>query len=211
MITGRHEDAAALLAELATEASTDRERVDVADSRAITLGLLLGREDEAVAVVNDTLAFVDEPELVDPLRASLAIVLVQIPKPAAAIEAARPLLDRPGDPFFYRGAYAASMALAISGALDDAIELGRRGHEAHVALGTAVRFRPEAQFIGPVYALCAAGRLGEAADLASRGYDAAVAAHDTDLQASFALLTDWSPSTAAGSSPPGATSTKPPP
>ena len=89
---------AALLAELATEAITDRERVDVADSHAITLGLLLGREDEAVAVVNETLALVDEPELVDPLRASLAIVLVQVPRPAAAIEAARPLLDRPGDP-----------------------------------------------------------------------------------------------------------------
>ena len=47
MITGRHEEASALLAELATRATTDREHVDVADSRAITLGLLLGRVDEA--------------------------------------------------------------------------------------------------------------------------------------------------------------------
>ena len=115
MLTGHHEDANVLLAGLATEATTPRERVDVADSRAITLGLLLGREDEAVAIVNETLALVHEPELVDPLRASLAIVLVQVPRPAAAIEAARPLLDRPADPFFYRGAYAGSLALADLG------------------------------------------------------------------------------------------------
>ena len=76
----------------------------------------------------------------------------------------------------------------ISGALDDAIELGRRGHDAHVALGTGIRFRPEAQFIGSVLALCGAGRLGEADVLASRGHDAAVTAHDTDLEAAFALL-----------------------
>ena len=80
------------------------------------------------------------------------------------------------------------MALAISGALDEAIEVGRRGHAVHSAFGTAVRFRPEAQFIGPVYALCAAGRPGEAAILAEQGYDAAVTADDTDLQATFALL-----------------------
>jgi DNA-binding CsgD family transcriptional regulator len=188
MITGRHEDAAVLLRELAAEASTDRERVDVADDRAITLGLLLGREDEAVAVVNETLVLVDDPELVDPLRASLAIVLVQIPRPAAAIQAARPLLDRPDDPVFYRGAYAASMALAISGSLAEAIELGWRGHEAHAAVGTALRFLPEAQFIGLVYALCGAGRLDDAARLAGQGFEAAVAAHDADLQAGFALL-----------------------
>jgi DNA-binding CsgD family transcriptional regulator len=188
MITGHHDDAAALLAELATEARTDRERVDVADDRTITLGLLLGREQEAVAVATDALAHLDPPELADPLRASLAVVLLQIPRPAAAIEAARPLLDRPDDPLFYRGAYAASMALAISGALDDAIELGWRAHETHEALGAAIRFRPEAQFIAPVYALCGAGRLDEAALLASRGFDAAVAARDTDLQATFALF-----------------------
>lgn len=188
MITGRHEEASALLAELATRATTDREHVDVADSRAITLGLLLGRVDEARAVVDHAVAVVNEPELVDPLHASLANVLMQVPRPAAAIEAARPLLDRPDALMFYRGAYAASMALAISGALDEAIELGRRGHDAHLALGATIRFRPEAQLIAPVYAHCGAGRLNEAGVLASRGHDAAVTAHDTDLQATFALL-----------------------
>ena len=42
LLLGRHEEAAALLDELAVEATTDQQRVDVADSRAITLGLFLG-------------------------------------------------------------------------------------------------------------------------------------------------------------------------
>ena len=109
MITGRHEDASALLAALATEARTDRERVDVADSHAITLGLLLGREHEAVAVMTDTLALVDEP--------------------GWSIRWAR-----------------------------RSPSCWCRSH-GHLALGTSVRFRPEGQFTGPVYALCAAGRL----------------------------------------------------
>ena len=188
LLVGRHEEAAALLEDLAREAATDQQRVDVADSRAITLGLYLGREQEALDVVNEVLALVDDDELVDSLAASLAIVLAQAPKPAAAIEAARPLLDRPASASFHRGAYAASVALALSGALDEAIEVGRRGHDAHAAMGSAIHFLPEAQFIGPVLALCAAGRAGEAGELVARGYDAAVSGHHADLQASFALL-----------------------
>ncbi len=115
MLLGRHEQAAALLDDLAGEATTDQQHVDVADSRAIALGLYLGREHEALAVVNETLTLVHDPDLVDRLRASLAIVLAQAPKPRLAIEAARPLLDRPTSPSFPRGAYAASVAAGAVG------------------------------------------------------------------------------------------------
>jgi DNA-binding CsgD family transcriptional regulator len=188
MLVGRHEEAAALLADLAGEATTDQQRVDVADSRTITLGVYLGREDEAMAVVSETLAAVHDEDLVDPLRASLAMVLVQASKPAATIDAVRPLLDRPASASFHRGAYAASMALAISGSLEEAIEVGQRGYEAHAAIGSTIHFLPEAQFIGPVLALGAAGRAVEADELATRGYDAAVAARHADVQANFAVL-----------------------
>ncbi len=188
MLLGRHEQAAALLDDLAGEATTDQQRVDVADSRAIALGLYLGREHEALAVVNETLTLVHDPDLVDRLRASLAIVLAQAPKPRLAIEAARPLLDRPTSPSFPRGAYAASVALALSGALEEAIEVARSGHEAHAAIGAAAHFLPETQFIGAVLALCAAGRAVDADELVAQGYDAAVGAQHADLQAAFALL-----------------------
>ncbi len=187
MIAGRHEAAAALLAELAAEASTDRQRVDVADSRAIVLGLYLGREQEATEVVEATLAEVSDPELVDPLRASLAIVLAQAPRPAAAIDAVQPLLARPDGSCFYRATYAASIAMATCGRLADAISVGTQGYDAHARLGPAVRFLAEAQYIGTALALIGIGRPGDAAALVRAGYDAAVAARDGDLQAAFAL------------------------
>jgi DNA-binding NarL/FixJ family response regulator len=188
MLVGRHEEAATLLGELAGEAMTDPQRVEVADSRALVLGLYLGREDEALDVVNETRALVDDVELIDPLIASLATVLAQAPKPVAALETARPLLDRPASPSFHRGAYAAAVALALMGGLDEAIDVGRRGYEVHSSMGRAVHFLPEAQFIGPVLALCGAGRLADADEMVARGYDAAVSGRHADLQAAFNLL-----------------------
>jgi DNA-binding CsgD family transcriptional regulator len=187
MIAGRHEAAAAMLADLAAEASTDRQRVDVADSRAIVLGLYLGREREAAEVVEATLAAVSDTDLVDPLRASLAIVLAQAPRPAAAIEAVQPLLTRPEGSCFHRATYAASIAMATYGRLADAVSIGTQGYDAHARLGPEVRFLAEAQFIGTALALIGMGRPGEAAELVQKGYDAAVAARDGDLQAAFAL------------------------
>jgi DNA-binding NarL/FixJ family response regulator len=188
MLIGRHDDAAALLAGLAGEATTDEERVNVADSRAITLGVYLGRESEAIAVVEEARTLVHDVDLIDPLLASLAFVLVQAVKPAAAIDVVRPLLDRPSSASFHRGAYAASMALALSAPLEEAIEVGLRGYDAHAAIGSTIHFLPEAQLIGPVLALGAAGRPVEAGQLAARGYDAAVAARHADVQANFAVL-----------------------
>jgi DNA-binding CsgD family transcriptional regulator len=187
MIAGRHEAAAAMLADLADEATTDEQRVDVADSRTLVLGLYLGREQEAIDVVEVTLADVADAELGDPLRASLAIVLAQAPRPASAIEAARPLLSRPDGSCFYRATYAASIAMATLGRLADAVSVGTQGYEAHAQLGSAVRFLAEAQFIGTALALVGLGRPGDAVELIQKGYDAAVAARDADLQAAFAL------------------------
>jgi DNA-binding CsgD family transcriptional regulator len=187
MLVGRHDDAATLLAALAEEATTDEERVNVADSRAITLGVYLGREDEAVSVVQQALTVVGDIDLVDPLLVSLSFVLVQASRPAAAVETVRPLLERPASPCFHRAAYAASLALSLSGSLDEAIDVGQRGFEAHTLIGAGVHFLPEAQFLGPVQALYGAGRLDEADELIRRGYAAAVATGHADVQANFAI------------------------
>ena len=187
MLVGRHEDAAALLAELATEADRDEERVAVADSRAITLGVYLGRADEARCVVSEVLVTIEDLDLTDALLASLAFVLVQTSEPRAAVDTVRPVLARPSSPAFHRAAYAASVALALTGKLDEAIDVGRRGWSQHTAIGSSIHFLAEAQFFGAVYAECAAGRPANADDLTSRGYEAAVVARHADVQANFAI------------------------
>ena len=187
MKTGRHEEAAYLLAELATEASTDKDRVDVAESRVLVLGLYLGRARDALAVLDETIAVVPDAELIDQVRASAVNILARAPRPLEAIEAARLILDRPDSPFFWRAAGAASIAMSVCGRLEDAIAVGRQGYEARTRLGIRAGYLSEAQFVGPVCALLASGKPHEAADLAAKGYDAAVAARDSDLQAAFAM------------------------
>ena len=128
-----------------------------------------------------------DAELVDQVRASVANILARAPRPLEAIEAARPLLDRPDSPLFWRAAGAASIAMSVCGRLGDAIAVGQQGYEARNRLGVTAGYLSEAQFVGPVCALLAWGKPHEAADLAAKGYDAAVAARDGDLQAAFAM------------------------
>jgi DNA-binding CsgD family transcriptional regulator len=187
MKAGRHQEAADLLAKLATEAATDKERATVADSRVAVLGLYIGRPSDAVAVLDETIATVSDADLVDQVRGSVASVLARAPRPLEAIETARPLLERPDSRFFWRAASSASIAMAICGRLEEAMALGRQAHDTHERLGAAVGFLPEAQFVGPILALLGSGRPHEAAELAAKGYDAAVAARDSDFQAVFAL------------------------
>jgi DNA-binding CsgD family transcriptional regulator len=192
MMTGRDKKAAerlaGLFAGLAAEAITDRERVKVAETEAIVLGLHLGRERDALAVLDEILATVADPELVDPVRGSVAVVLSLSPRPVAAIEAARPVLDRPGSSGFWRATYATSLAMAVCGRLEEAVAVGLRGHEAHARLAVPVRWPPEVQFHGPVLAFLGAGRADEASALVAKGYDAAIAARDPVGQAIFAVF-----------------------
>ncbi len=187
MKAGRHQEAADLLAELAAEATSDKERVDVAESRVIVLGLYLDRAGDALAVLDETIAVVPDTDLVDQVRASVANILARAPRPVEAIEAARPLLDRPDSPLFWRAAGPVSIAMSVCGRLEDAIAVGHQGYEARSRLGVTAGYLPEAQFVGPLCALLAAGKPLEAADLVTKGYDAAVAARDDDLQAAFAM------------------------
>jgi DNA-binding CsgD family transcriptional regulator/tetratricopeptide (TPR) repeat protein len=133
------------------------------------------------------IAVVPNTGLVDQVRTSVANILARAPRPVDAIEAALPLLDRPDSPLFWRAAGSASIAMAVCGRLQEAIDLGRQAYEARTRFGAPVGFLAEAQFIGPMLALLGSGKPHEAADLAAKGYDAAVAARDSDLQAAFAM------------------------
>ena len=102
----------------------------------------------------------------------------QAPKPAAAIEAARPLLDRPVErelPPRRLRRVAGAGALRCARRGDRGRPARPRGPHGH-RRGT-LRFLPEAQFIGPMLGAVRrrSGRRSRA-ELASEGYDAAVAA-----------------------------------
>ena len=98
----------------------------------LVLGLYLGRARDALAVLDETIAVVPDAELIDQVRASVANILARAPRPLEAIEAARPLLDRPDSPLFWRAARAASIAMSVCGRLEDAIAVGQQGYDAHV-------------------------------------------------------------------------------
>lgn len=89
---------------------------------------------------------------------------------------------------FYRVAYAASIALATIGRLDEAVALGRRGFEAHARSSAGARQIAEAQHVGPILALIAIGDLTAAEQLSAAGRDACADGMDSESQATFALL-----------------------
>jgi DNA-binding CsgD family transcriptional regulator len=188
LTAGRWDDALERFERLAAEASSDEQRVSAAGGRAHILAHQLDREVEAIAILDEALSTIDDDDLADGLRCRVAAIHVLAPRPLAALDVARPVLERPDSPSLYRATYAASIASALCGRLDDAVRIGERGYEAHRRLDEVVRRGAETQHIGPILALCAAGRLVEAATMAERSYESAVIGGDAESQATFALL-----------------------
>jgi DNA-binding CsgD family transcriptional regulator len=188
LVTGRSGDALAMFERLAPEASTDEERVHVAAGRAHVLAGQLDREDEAIAILEAVLETIDDVDLADGVRCRLGAIHALAPRPQAALDAVRPVLERPGSPSYFRATYAAAIASAVSGRLEDAVRIGRAGFDVHRGLDEVVRRGAETQHIGPILAWWAMGELADAAALAAQGYDAAVTGGDAESQATFALL-----------------------
>jgi DNA-binding CsgD family transcriptional regulator len=188
IVSGRPDDALARFGSLAEEATTDEQRVRVAGGQAYILSAQLGREVEAIDVIEGALRTVTDTDSADMLRGRLATIHMLAARPRAALDAARPVLDRRASPALYKATYAASLASAMYGRLDDAVQIGTIGYATHQSLDEVVRLGAETQHIGPILALSAAGRVDEAAELASGSYNAAVAGRDEESQATFALL-----------------------
>lgn len=188
LVSGREVDALEQFDRLSAEVSNDEQRVAVDGARAHLVSHQPGRGDEAVGILEATLESVSDVRLADNVRSRLATIHILAARPLAALAVTEPVLGRPDSPAFFRASYAASIASAITGRLDEAVRIGQLGFAAHTKLDEVVRRGAEAQHIGPVIALCAAGYVADAAVLAQSGYDAAVAAQDIESQATFALL-----------------------
>ncbi|HWL42433.1 MAG TPA: AAA family ATPase [Ilumatobacter sp.] len=187
MLTGRHALAEQLMAPLADEAADDHELAALANARAHNLAQNLGREADALDVLEAALRRIGPGPSADLLCSRLLITHAMAPRPQRALDLAATLLAGTG-PEFHRATYAASIAHATAGRLDAAVRVGRDGYDAHVALQDGARQVPEVQHIGSILALTAAGRLNEAAALVAAGRSRSAATLDGESQATFALL-----------------------
>ena len=188
MITGRHDDAEAAMAALESDATTDTERVRLASARANNLAMAPGGEAAAIAILEQALDGLTDEEPGDTIRARLAVVHAMVPRPRRALDAATPVLERPDSDQYFRAAYAASLAHAVLGNVDEAVAVGEAGLEHHRRFEAQTRTLPESQTIAPILALVAGGRLDRAEALAIGGHFRSVEGGDGESQATFAML-----------------------
>lgn len=187
---GRHQEAETVLAALVPLCSTDMEIAQVANARAYNLGVLMANPAAASAVLKEALWAMTDVSARLRIVARLASKLLFEGDPEAALAAAEELLASEEDMHVYRGAYASSTSWALLGRGDRAVEVARRGFEAHRRAKDSNQL-PEVQLIGSVLGHAAVGRLAEAEADAKTGYEACLAVGDNEGVATFALLRGW--------------------
>ena len=121
--SGRHEEAERVLAGLVPLCATDMETAQVAHARAYNLGVLMADSAGAAAVLEEALSAVTDVGARLRLLASSASKRVFEADPEAALAAAEELLSSSDDLTVGRGTYVASIASALLGRGDDAVEI----------------------------------------------------------------------------------------
>jgi DNA-binding CsgD family transcriptional regulator len=189
--SGRHEEAERVLAGLVPLCATDMETAQVAHARAYNLGVLMADSAGAAAVLEEALSAVTDVGARLRLLASSASKRVFEADPEAALAAAEELLSSSDDLTVGRGTYVASIASALLGRGDDAVEIARRGLEANRRTPEGNHQLPEVQLVGAVLGHAAAGRLSDSEAEATTGYQACLEAGDQEGIATFSLLRGW--------------------
>jgi DNA-binding CsgD family transcriptional regulator len=185
---GEHDFAEQLLAELLPQCQTDLETAQVASARSYNLGTLMGRASDAEAVLDEALAKVADESARLMLLSRLAVKQVFEGRPRDVLLTAADLLASSSDEDITRGAYAASLALAMLGQNTAAIRVSNRGYDAHVRAADRIHQAPDVALIGSVLGHTGAGDLGAAVAGATSGYQTFVAVDDAEGQATFLTL-----------------------
>ncbi|HSL57446.1 MAG TPA: AAA family ATPase, partial [Acidimicrobiales bacterium] len=170
----RGDDAAAVLAEAADLAVTDRDRVLVAMTRSENRFRCLGDATGALAVIDDAAAGCGPGPWRDELSAHRSMLLVQSGRSAEALAALGPLLDGDvADRPFVKAAYAAGPALVHAGRADEALKLAQRALPVHERVwdGDLFQTEPAVHHVTSLLALIELGRFEEAATLADLAVD----------------------------------------
>ncbi|MBW3657007.1 MAG: LuxR C-terminal-related transcriptional regulator [Actinobacteria bacterium] len=125
----RNEEAEVHLATAADLASNDWERARVAGVRSRLLFLRLGRMDEGIAVLEEACDIVEDEDVIDQLRGSLALLVSMRGDLDEAIQLCRLVLDREGaeDASKVVAATSAAFAHVLRGDLAEGLAIGAEG------------------------------------------------------------------------------------
>ncbi len=188
---GDHEQAEEVLRRAETEATSARKRAELSIARADNLFRGLSRVEDALEVVADAEAALDDddPTVKNGLVALRAIFLLFEGRLREALDVVMPLLEQGTTLGYAQGALAASVALALSGRTAESIDTARRGAEARLEVGEHVQLAtPGVYLVAEAQALLEAGRMYEAGEYALLGYEGSLDRRTPHGQAWFACI-----------------------
>ena len=195
---GRHQEAEKLFAELMPTCTTDEEVAMIVNARGYNLGVLIGDEAAASAVVEDALATMTSPVARHRLLIRQAVNDLYAGRLRATLAKSDELLTSPDAVTVRRGHHVRSIALALLGRTDEAVSTAYRALEQHRAhatqhiKGTTPEVQPpETHLIGSVLGHAIGGRLAAAEADARVGLEVGLDLNDAEIQATFSMLLGW--------------------
>jgi DNA-binding CsgD family transcriptional regulator len=174
---GAYSDAEQVLAgDLPDDDIGERLRLELAALRVRNLVFGLRRPSEALRVLNEARASIDDQTMRDELTTDEAIVWIFAGRPMDALSVLEAITNRDDARLNVLRDIAATLALLAVGHCDTAAQLARASYEEHLALGDAVVIaHPGVHVIHRVHALTDAGRLDHAERLAARAHATSMA------------------------------------
>ncbi|HEV2361909.1 MAG TPA: helix-turn-helix transcriptional regulator, partial [Acidimicrobiales bacterium] len=176
-----------LLASVAPRCRTDAEIASVANARSYNLSTLLGNMNAGVAVAEEALAKVTDPQQRLRLVGLLATTHLQAGDVLRALPAGREILEAGGPLQVRRGGYVTSWALGMLGRSGEAVDVATRARAELSALDDPPP-RLEALLIGSFFGHWSAGELDAALVDADTAYETSLAGSDQEGVATHALL-----------------------
>jgi DNA-binding CsgD family transcriptional regulator len=183
---GRREQAEAELADLATRATTDRERGLVAAARLDNVVFSMGHVELGLEMAREAESTIEDPVWRAEITAKRASVLGGVEGPRAAVEVAEPLLSQAKGRALVWASIVASYGLGRLGRLEQAREVSIQGHVAHLGLEEPLDWFPWRLVFFDAEALGHLGRLDESHKLAETMYREAIEDGSLEAQAWFA-------------------------
>ncbi|MEX2551824.1 MAG: AAA family ATPase [Actinomycetota bacterium] len=188
-LQGRAEEAEHELAKLVLQASTDSERSVLAGTRMTVLYVGLDKPQEALKVLDEAEATIEDLTKRDQITTERARLLARIGRYQDSVSLIEPLLERTQDQALVAACMAAANSMALVGRTSDAIEVTERGLAAHLAMeGPPAPFGPFFHLVLRCHALVLAGQIEAARNLASEERLRAVRSGSTQEHAFFSML-----------------------